>query len=74
MRRRVKNSILIFLVTTSLALIAKSCTKSNEKDEGECKVCKAYGTSGIDAQETVCSPEAESTFRSQNAGKEISCN
>lgn len=73
MKKTVRNSILILLVTTSLVSYSFTCSKSKDEDSGECKTCKAYGTSGLEAEETVCGTAAESTFREQHAGKEISC-
>lgn len=52
-----------------------NCEKKETPTPKECKICKAFAT-GPDQQtiqNQVCSPEEEATFRSENTGREISC-
>lgn len=49
------------------------CKKEKEEDRGsDCKTCRAYDINGTITKE-VCSDAAETAFRSQYSGREISC-
>ena len=61
-------SVIVFLLLS--VILTASCKKNTEKD---CKTCKAWGSSGLEAEEKVCSDTEEQDFRSEFAGKEISC-
>ena len=51
-------------------ILTVSCKKETEKD---CKTCKAFSVDGLVGEEEVCSDAEEQDFRSEFAGKEISC-
>ena len=55
-------------------LLATSCAKEKGSN-GNCKTCRALG--GPDQQtitRELCSEQEEQSFRSQYAGREITCN
>lgn len=64
----------MLLMTGSFALLQFSCAKKKE-DTGECKVCKALaaGPDQGTVQKEVCSDSEEQAFRTQYAGREITC-
>jgi hypothetical protein len=65
-------SFFIAIVFLSFSvLLTADCKKTTEKKD--CKTCKAYGGTGLVGQEEVCTDAEEQDFRSQYAGKEISC-
>lgn len=62
----------LLLATFSVSIF--SCTKKSEEEKTDCWTCKAYG-SGTNPVVTseVCSETEEQSFRTEHAGKEISC-
>jgi len=62
-------SIIVFLLLS--VILTTGCKKNT--DDKDCKTCKAWGSTGLEAEEKVCSDSEEEDFRSEFAGKEISC-
>jgi len=62
-------SVIVFLLLS--VILTAGCKKNTE--EKDCKTCKAWGSTGLEAEEEVCSDTEEEDFRSEFAGKEISC-
>jgi hypothetical protein len=60
-------AFLLFAITTMHGL---GCKKNSDED---CRTCKAFGGSGLEDEETVCSESEETAFRNANQGKEIMC-
>ncbi len=59
---------IVFLVFS--VILTTGCKKNTESD---CKTCKAFGIDGLVGEEEVCSDAEEQDFRSEFAGKEITC-
>ncbi len=70
------NSLLTAIVFYAFVISFQSCQKKKEDtDNNDCKTCKAFASGDKpEATAEVCSNGAETTFRSQHTGQEISCN
>ena len=56
-----------------MALICSNIQCKKEEEGGsDCKTCRAYDVNGTITKE-VCSDAAETAFRSQYSGRELSC-
>lgn len=65
--------MLFFMLLCTLVLA--SCGKEKTNADAGCKTCKAFGANA-DQQtvtEQVCGSQAETAFRNQYAGREITC-
>jgi len=61
--------VIVFLLLS--VILTAGCKKNTA--EKDCKTCKAWGSTGLVGEEKVCSDTEEDNFRSEFAGKEISC-
>lgn len=72
MKPYIKYKLIATFAFLLFLLLSQACKKKTS-DSSTCKTCKAFGIDGLIKEQEVCTEEAETSFRTTYAGKEIIC-